>query len=200
MKRISLVLTALALCCGPNLRGQDAATEERLNKLAGQIDDLRAGQESLRKQIDGLMREVSSLHDQASKPTATYASPDDLKRIADAVKEVDRKRLEDYDKIRSELVKLRQQLLAPPPPSHKATSTSSTTPNASSPENDKPAKPEKGFEYEVKSGDTLSTIVQAYREKNIKVSTDQILKANPGLKPEKLRAGQKLWIPAPAQT
>lgn len=200
MKRISLVLTALALCCGPNLRGQDAATEERLNKLAGQIDDLRAGQESLRKQIDGLMREVSSLHDQASKPTATYASPDDLKRIADAVKEVDRKRLEDYDKIRSELVKLRQQLLAPPPPSHKATSTSPTASNASSPENDKPAKPEKGFEYEVKSGDTLSTIVQAYREKNIKVSTDQILKANPGLKPEKLRAGQKLWIPAPAQT
>jgi LysM repeat protein len=199
MKRISLVLTALALCCGPNLRAQDAATEERLNKLTGQIDDLRAGQESLRKQIDSLMREISNLRDQASKPTATYASPDDLKRVADAVKEVDRKRLEDYDKIRTELVSLRKQLLAPLPPTHKTIANGSTTSNTSSID-DKPAKPEKGFEYEVQSGDTLSTIVQAYREKNIKVSTDQILKANPGLKPEKLRVGQKLWIPAPSQT
>lgn len=194
MKRISLVLTALALCCGPNLRGQDAATEERLNKLTGQIDDLRAGQESLRKQIDGLMREVSNLRDQASKPTATYASPDDLKRVADAVKDVDRKRMEDYDKIRTELVNLRKQLLAPLPPTHK---TTPPAPDTSNTENDKSAKPEKGFEYEVQSGDTLSRIVQAYRDKNIKVSTDEILKANPGLKPEKLRVGQKLWIPAP---
>ena len=197
MKRISLVLTALALCYGPNLRAQDAATEERLNKLAGQIDDLRAGQESLRKQIDSLMREVSNVRDQASKPTATYASPDDLKRVADAVKEVDRKRLEDYDKIRTELVNLRKQLLAPLPPTHKPPPPA---PDTSNTENDKSTKPEKGFQYEVQSGDTLSTIVQAYREKNIKVSTDQILKANPGLKPEKLRVGQKLWIPAPPQT
>jgi len=37
----------------------------------------------------------------------------------------------------------------------------------------------------VQKGDTLSTIVQAYRDKNIKVSKDQILKANPDLKHRK---------------
>jgi len=49
----------------------------------------------------------------------------------------------------------------------------------------------------VARGDTLSTIVEAYREQNIKVTLDSILKANPGLKPERLQVGQKIIIPAP---
>ena len=59
------------------------------------------------------------------------------------------------------------------------------------------ATPEKGFEHAVASGDTLSTIAQAYKEKGIKVTVDQILKANPGLVPEKMKVGQKIFIPAP---
>ena len=51
--------------------------------------------------------------------------------------------------------------------------------------------------YVVQSGDTLSVIVQAYNEKGIKVTTKQILKANPGLVPEKMKVGQKIFIPAP---
>ena len=49
----------------------------------------------------------------------------------------------------------------------------------------------------VEGRDTLSTIAQAYKEKGIKVTVDQILKANPGLVPERMRTGQKIWIPAP---
>jgi len=193
MKRISLLVLALALCGAPASRAQDAATEERLNKLSGRIDDLAAGQEALRKQIDSLMRDISSLRDQASKPSAASATPEDLNRVAEAVKEVDRKRLEDYDKIRTELLTLRKVLSSTaPPPSH-------TRPPVATPD-DKPVVSDKGFEYEVQKGDSLSLIVQAYREKNIKVTTDQILKANPGLKPEKLRVGQKIWIPAPPQS
>lgn len=193
MKRIVLLVAMAALCGGGlSARAQDAATEERLNKLSGQIDDLRAGQEALRKQIDSLMREVSSLRDQASKPTSAAATPDDLKRVADAVKEVDRKRLEDYDKIRTELLALRKGLLSTPPSKPKPVAQQTD----SGVDEKRPAS-EKGFEYEVKPRDTLSIIVQAYRENNIKVTTEQILKANPGLKPEKLRVGQKIWIPAP---
>jgi len=40
--------------------------------------------------------------------------------------------------------------------------------------------------------------VKAYAEKNIKVTTEQILKANPGLDPNRLRVGKKIFIPAPA--
>ena len=40
-------------------------------------------------------------------------------------------------------------------------------------------------------------IIAAYKEKGIKITVDQILKANPGLKADKLRVGQKIWIPSP---
>ncbi len=55
----------------------------------------------------------------------------------------------------------------------------------------------KVFQYTIQSGDTLSAIVQAYKEKNINVTAAQIQAANPGLKADRLRVGQKIYIPAP---
>jgi LysM repeat protein len=56
---------------------------------------------------------------------------------------------------------------------------------------------DKGFEHVIAPGDTLSTIAQAYREKGVKVTSEQILKANPGLKEKSLQPGQKIFIPSP---
>ena len=194
MKRISILLVTLALCAPPVLRAQDAATEERLNKLSGRIEDLTAGQEVLKKQLADLSREIEALREQASKPTASYARPEDLNSLADKVKEVDRKRLDDAEKTQGELLKLRK-LLEEPISSSKKTGGAKApkdTPAAAA-----PATSDKGFEYVIKSGDTLDAIVQAYREKNIKVTVSQIVAANPGLKPERLKVGQKVFIPAP---
>jgi LysM repeat protein len=192
MKRIGIVVLGFALLAGPELRAQDAASEERFNKLAGQIQDLQAGQEALAKRFDALGKELESLRSQADKPAGNYASEEDVKRLAEAVKEIDRKRLEDYEKIRLELKNLGKSLAAPAP-TRKAVPT--TIPDNSTSE--KANIPDKYFEYPVKKGDTLSLIVQAYRDKNIKVTMDQILKANPGLKPEKMRVGQIIRIPPP---
>ncbi len=188
MKRIFLLAAASALCTLMPARAQDAATEERLNQLSGKIEDLIAGQRAQQKQIDGLLRELESLRAQASRPSGEYASQEDLKRITEAVKEVDRKRMEDAEKISTQLSKLGQKL-----------SSSSAPPKKNPAATPSPAEKvsERGYPYTIKSGDTLSVIVQAYREKNIKITTDQILKANPGLKPEKLKVGQEIWIPAP---
>lgn len=194
MKRISLLLVGLALYCAPTLRAEDAATEERLNKLAGRIDDLVAGQESLRNRIQALERDIESVREQAAKPTGNYASQEELKRLADAVKEVDQKRIKDAEAVKGEFVKLSKEVAAPPPASRKA-ATSSSTERASG---ETSSAPEKGFgEYTIQDKDTLSLIVKAYREKNIKLTSEQIIKANPGLVPEKLKVGQKIWIPAP---
>jgi LysM repeat protein len=76
-------------------------------------------------------------------------------------------------------------------PSSKPADTSGTT---------APTTPDKGFEYEVKSGDTLSAIIAAYREQNIKITLKQVLNANPGLDEKKLKVGQKIFIPAPPQS
>ena len=193
MKRISFLLVTLALCSTPAVRAQDAATQERLDKLTGRIDDLTAAHDALKKQVDVLIKEVESVREQAAKPSASYARPEELSRLAEKVAEVDRKRMDDAEKIHAELLKLRDVLKAP--------LTSSKRPPVAAPK-DTPvtpvsSTPDKGFEYVIKSGDTLDAVAQAYREKNIKVTVAQILKANPGLKAERLYVGKKIFIPAP---
>ena len=91
MKRISIIFPLLALCAATVTRAEDAATEERLNQLSGKIEDLIAGQEAQRKQISNLARELESLRESQNKPNNSYASQDDLKRLAKAIEEVDRK-------------------------------------------------------------------------------------------------------------
>ncbi len=188
MKRIPFLLATLALCAAPVVRAQDAATQERLDKLSGRIEDLTAAQEALKKQISELSRELESVRDQSGKPNTSYASKEELNRLAEAIKEVDRKRMEDAEKVRTDLLKLRKALEMPAPSlKQKATALPKEKP---APE--KPAGNEKVFEYVIQSGDTLDAVVQAYKEKNIKVTLAQILAANPGLKAERLRVGQKI--------
>lgn len=193
MKRIALFALAFGFSLAPVLRAQDAATEERLNKLSGQIEDLRSSQEALGRRLEDLAKQIESLRGQLDKPPGNFASDEDVKRLAESVKEIDRKRLEDYEKIRTELKGLGKTLVASAP-SPRKTLAPLPTESASL---EKTGVPDKGFEYQIKHGDTLSIIVQAYRDNNIKVTTEQILKANPGLKPERMRVGQKIFIPAP---
>lgn len=188
MKRILFLLVTLALCPAPALRAQDAATQERLDKLAGRIEDLTAAQEALRKQMSELNRELENVREQSGKPNTSYARQEDLKGLAESIKEVDRKRMDDAEKIHTELLKLRKALEVPLTPQK---------PKPASVPKEKPAGDEKVFPYVIQPGDTLSAIVQAYKEKNIKVTAAQILKANPGLKAERLIVGTKIFIPAP---
>ena len=66
MKRFLFVCATLTLCLTPLARAQDAATQERLDKLSGQIDELIAGQDSLTKQMSELRRELESVREVAS--------------------------------------------------------------------------------------------------------------------------------------
>jgi LysM repeat protein len=194
MKRISFLLVTLALCAPTALRAQDAATQERLDKLNGSLDDLSKQQEVMRKRVDELIKDVQSLREQAAKPSVNYARPEQLDRLADAIKEVDRKRMDDAEKTHSELLKLRKLLEAPV----SSTKNKPTTkPPKDTPVTTAPPTSDKNFEYVVQPGDTLSAIVQAYKEKNIKVTVKQIVDNNPGLKPERLKEGQKILIPVP---
>jgi len=183
----------LALCAAPAVRAQDAATQERLDKLSGRIDDLENSRDALKKRVDELAKEVESVREQAAKPSASYARPEDLNQLAEKIKEVDRKRIEDADKIHTELLKLRKVLEMP--------MTSTKTKAAPQPKEKSAPEPpvgdDKVFPYVIQSGDTLDAIVQAYKEKNIKVTVAGILKANPGLKAGRLIVGKKIFIPAP---
>ena len=53
--------------------------------------------------------------------------------------------------------------------------------------------------YTVQDGNTLAEIVKAYRDKGVKVTVQQVLDANPGLKATNMKVGQKIFIPKPKQ-
>ncbi len=192
MKRISILLAGLVLCAAPMSRGQDAATQQRLNELEGQIQNLLETQEMQRKQIADLMHQVALLQDQQNKPQPNYATTDDLKSLADAVQQVDRKRAEDYKKIQAELFKLGKALAAPLAAAPRRSARQAAAGDSSSSDSNS------GYYYTVQSGDYLSAIARAYRDQqHINVTWRDIVKANPGLNPNKLPVGKKIFIPAP---
>ena len=194
MKRISFLLVAALLCGAPIVRAQDAATEERLNKLSGHIDDLLAAKVEQDKRIAALVREVDALREQASKPSGNYASAEDVRRLTQTLKEIDAKRVADNEKILKEFDKLAKLSSGG---SGRTKPSKPVVPPKDDPGKGGAAGAKEGFEHTIASGDTISTIAQAYRDKGMKVTSEQIMKANPGLKEKNLKPGQKILIPAP---
>ena len=191
MKKVSLYAAVVLLLLSAPAWAQDAATQERLDKMAGQIQDFLDNQKGLQQQLSQLSKEIAAVREQiANQPSEDWATAADLKRLADGVREIDKKRIEDNERIRTEISKL-GKLLASAPPSRPRASRDEE------PKDKEPTKPEAGFEYVVQPGDSLSLIAQACREKGIKVTVDQIRKANPKLNPEKLLVDQKIFIPQP---
>ena len=173
-------------------RAQDAATQQQIDQINGRLQDLQDAQAVQAKRIEALEKGIGELRDQLNQPGAT-ANQDDLKKLAAQVREIDKKRQEDRDLILKEIEKLGKTNGSS---GHKSTPTVTTNTATGSPTtNDK----ESGYQYKVAAGDTLSIIAKAYRDQGIKVTKDQILKANPGLNPNNLKVGQKIFIPAPAQ-
>lgn len=202
MKRTSIYffIFALAVAVVSPAHAQDAATQQQLDKLSGQIQDLTDAQLQQSKRLDAIEKEISDMGDKVnSQPAANnYASTDDLKKLADAVKEVDRKRQEDNQKILQTLEQLSKVSGGSSPKHHAAAATPvDTTTSGGDTSTPAASGPQKGYYYTVAAGDYISTIAKAYRAQGVKVSSDDILKANPGLDPAKLYVGKKIFIPDP---
>ncbi|MEI8288347.1 MAG: LysM peptidoglycan-binding domain-containing protein [Verrucomicrobiota bacterium] len=170
--------------------GQDAAAQQQIDKLSGQIQDLLAAQGKQDQVIAGLRKEISELRDKVNTPQVNdSASREDLKTLAEKVQEIDKKRQADRDLIIKQIEQLGKVSAAPsvkPKPASKTPAPDETT---------APATPQKGYEYVVKAGDTIGLIAKAYRDQGVKVTTERILKANPGLDATRLYVGKKVFIP-----
>jgi LysM repeat protein len=195
MKKISLWLFILAFTTMA-VRAQDAETTERLNKVEGYVQDLLAAQAAQNKRIEALEKDIAGLHDKLNQPGANnYAGADDLQKLATQVQDLAKKQQADNDLILKEIEKLGKV-------GGGSTAGRKSPPSVTTAPADNPTPaggPQKGFYYEVQSGNTLSAIAKAYRDQGVKVTVDQILKANPGLDPKNLIVGKKIFIPAPAQ-
>ena len=200
MRKISLWLFifVFAVFTSSLARAQEDATQQQIDKLSGQIQDLLDAQAAQGKRMDALEKEIGDLRDKLSQPAASDgASADDLKKLAGQVQEIDKKRQSDNELILKEIEKLGK--VSGGTASHKLSPAAATPPPTAPADNSTaPASgPQKGYEYEVKAGDTLSAIAKACRAQGVKVTSDQIQAANPGLNPKNLIVGKKIFIPAP---
>ncbi len=188
MKRILVCLFILSLAFA-SARAQDDATQQQINKLNGQIQDLLDAQSVQAKRLDALEKELSDLRDKPSASGTAAADQGDLQKLAEQVQELAKKQKADQELILKEIEKLGK--VGGSSAGHRSTPTVTTNPPAGGKQS--------GYEYSIQRNDTVNIVAKAYRDQGIKVTADQILKANPGLDPKNLKVGQKIFIPAPAQ-
>ena len=183
--------------------------QQNMITLNARVEELEASNQSLRAKVDDLRRELQQVREEARKLGDRSSIQEQIRKLADSVKEVDAKRRADNEKVLGELAKLGKQIsdtpVAPPPSrpipvsNLRGDSTSSGGDKTSRPTSDKVDKGvERGIEYVIKSGDTLSGIVLACRAKEIKVTQRGLKEANPDIANwDRLRTGQKIFIPVP---
>jgi len=176
----SLLVLAVCLLVPQWVSAQDEATQEQIDRLRAEVSALQTANVDLQKRLSEVLKELQEMRLQAARPSANYAGADDVKKLAEAIEEVDRNRRADRELILGELKKLSKTVTAPVVV-------------------DRPPTAARGYEYVVKSGDTISAIVQAYRNEGVKVTVDDVLKANEGLNPRSLKVGQKIFIPHPTR-
>lgn len=182
----------------PRARAQDAATQAQLDKITGEIQDVEDTLSEQDKRISALEKEISDLQNKVNTPQANnYASEDDLKSLAAAVQEIDRKRQEDNQKILDVLKNLGRGESRHPSTINPSPVPPSPTPIANGAGGPGPGGQQNGYYYTIAPGNTLLAIAKAYRAQGVKVTVDEILRANPGLNAKSLIVGQKIFIPAP---
>lgn len=186
----------LALIFAPRARSQDSATQAQLDKITGDIQDVKDSLNTQDKRISALEKKISDMADKVNTPAGNdYASAEDLKKLAEQVQEIDKKRQQDNQKILDLLEKLNKGggFHRPPPENPVSANTGSDEGAQTSNSNN---SQQNGFEYPIAPGNTLAAIAKAYQAKGVKVTVKDILKANPGLNPNKLIVGQKIFIPS----
>jgi len=166
-----------------------------VKRLTGYVQDLQEANANQKKQIEALERDLATMREQLqNQPKTAAASPDDLRELARKIQDVDEKRKSDNELIAREIKALAK--VAAGSPSGRGTQSPRANANRAEP---LPADlPKEALEHTVVEGEFLSTIAAAYsKEKGVKITTALILKANPNLKPERMKVGQKILIPIP---
>ena len=191
---ILLLAVFLAATLAPAFAQDVAVLDERIKRLTGHVQDLQEDSANLKRQMEALMKENQALREQLqAQPKTPGVSLDEVRELARKIQEVDEKRLADRRDILNEINDLGRTLAnqvrnAARSPRDVAADSPRNTANL----------PSQALEHTISPGDTLLAISLAYsRETGKKVTTDLILKANPGLRPERLIPGRTILIPLP---
>ena len=169
--------------------GDSAELRADIDKLRGEIAELRAlvrrDQDAMRREIvDDLTRRLNEItrqmqQNQAQALAQIQARADSALQAAEAAAKAAREQAEYTKRIAS-----RPPAPAPAPAAPRASGGASAKPAA-------PAYTGPYYEHVVEPGQTLSFIAKGFE-----TTVPKILAANPGIKANALRVGQKLIIPA----
>ncbi len=206
-----------------------AVVGERLQRLSATLESVELSQASQKRQMDNLGNEVQRLRQEVSQASRDMASQgsrrpwaedtkrlsDDVKRLAEAIAEVDRKRASDHEQVLKILADLRRAIAAAaetPAPRTRGPETPALSGRGKDrephdkdkdkePEKETPAsEPDKYVEHVVQAGQTLSLIVNGFnnsaRKQGYKtLTTDQVAKFNKIRDVSKIPEGMKLKLP-----
>jgi LysM repeat protein len=214
MKRnfLSAGLIANLLCLPALVQAQDtqetpaAAAAERENTEANfkhinvKVELLEEALRTQKNRTTALVDEIHALRqevDRLKSRNESAATQESIKRLADKIEEVDKKRRDDNELVLAQLKAIGKGLSRPAPQKE-------PTPPPANPKQDEPAPPrsdkppENGYVYNIKDKDTLVRIVTDLRAQGFKVTQKQIMDANPKVNWTRLRIGQPIFIPQPA--
>ncbi len=175
----------------------DPTVTADLEQLKADVERLMATNLEQQKRIAELTRQLQAVREEANRlksDPAVASLSEQVRKLSDKIEEVDRKRLGDAAVVREQFEKLANLIAATPAPS--APKKQEPAPRPTQPISDK------GYEYVSQQNDTVSGILERYNAEFRKagkkgVSLQQVLDANPGLVPSKLRVGQRVFIPMP---
>lgn len=188
--RRALFFAVLLVC--PVAFTQDSATalaereeaRERYKRMSAKIEDLENTIQTYNQQFQKMEAEIQRLRGDVARLREGSGANNDL---LEQIKAVDRARIADQKNVAEKFAELKRELvgtLTKPPKS------SSLAPAPT------PQVTEKGLEYSIREGDTLSKLVVALNKQGVKVTQKQIEQANPKVNWTALRIGQKIFIPS----
>ncbi|MCP5523519.1 MAG: LysM peptidoglycan-binding domain-containing protein [Verrucomicrobiales bacterium] len=161
---------------------------QRYERLNGLMQDMVDSQAALNKRVDALAGELRDLRSTTAGLPPNAVTQEQLRDAVETLRvAINKQQAEQGRKITGELEQLRKLL-------EKGGAGSASPPRETT--------PKEGYDYTINPGDTISAIVEAYRAADPKLkdlSVDMVLKANKGLKPERLIPGTKIFIPDPGK-
>lgn len=217
MKQVFAGLLLVAALAGRLAAQPDAVAlaaqremEENVRRLQATITEVQSAQEQQHKEIEELRGAVQQLRSEIGKLNQSAIIQElqnTIRKLDDKIMKVDESRASDSKRIFEALKDLGKLVaerpampqppsLAPAPGTRNGSGGNATVPAETS-RTGAGNTVQEGYEYTIVSGDHLGRIVQRYRDQNILVTMKMVQDANPAVKWEKLRVGQKIFIPRP---
>ena len=195
MRRALFFAALLATICpvaftqdSPSAVAEREDARERYKRMSAKIEDLENTIQTYNQQFQKMEAEIHRLQSELAKVRDGSRDSGAKADLVEQIKAVDRARIADQENVKEQFARLRKEILG---------TLTKPTKSSPGPLAQAPATQvtEKGLEYSIRENDTLVKLVGTLNKQGVKVTQKQIEKANPGVDWNRLKIGQKIFIP-----